>query len=40
VRSGFRLPFTITIISYVIAVSMYYAWFLAKGKQKTSSEEV
>jgi len=39
VRSGFRLPFTITIISYVIAVSMYYAWFLAKGKQKTSSEE-
>lgn len=39
VRSGFRLPFTITIISYVIAISMYYVWFLAKGKRKSSSEE-
>ena len=38
VRSGFQWPFTITIITYVIAISMYYAWFLAKGKRKQLAE--
>ena len=38
VRSGFQWPFTITIITYVIAIGMYYAWFLAKGKGKQSVE--
>jgi len=38
VRSGFQWPFTITIITYVIAIGMYYAWFLAKGKAKQSVE--
>jgi len=38
VRSGFQWPFTITIITYVIAISMYYAWFLAKGRAKQSAE--
>ena len=38
VRSGFKWPFTITLITYVIAISMYYAWFLAKGKGKVPVE--
>jgi len=38
VRSGFQWPFTITIITYVIAISMYYAWFLAKGKRNQPVE--
>lgn len=38
VRSGFQWPFTITIITYVIAISMYYAWFLAKGKRNQALE--
>jgi len=37
VRSGFKWPFTITIITYVIAISMYYVWFLAKGKGKQAA---
>lgn len=40
VRSGFKWPFTITLITYVIAISMYYAWFLAKGKGKQPAEVV
>jgi MFS family permease len=38
VRSGFQWPFTITIITYVIAIGMYYAWFLSKGKSKKPVE--
>ena len=38
VRSGFKWPFTITMITYVIAIGMYYAWFLAKGKGKQPVE--
>ncbi len=38
VRSGFQWPFTITMITYVIAISMYYAWFLSKGKRKQPVE--
>lgn len=38
VRSGFNWPFTITLITYVIAIGMYYVWFLAKGKGKQSLE--
>jgi MFS family permease len=38
VRSGFQWPFTITMITYVIAISMYYAWFLAKDRGKQPVE--
>ena len=38
VRSGFKWPFTITLISYVIAISMYYAWFLRKRQTKKPPE--
>ena len=38
VRSGFQWPFTITMITYVIAISMYYAWFISKGKGKQPVE--
>jgi len=38
VRSGFQWPFTITMITYVIAIGMYYAWFLSKGKSKKPVE--
>jgi len=38
VRSGFNWPFTITLITYVIAIGMYYAWFLANGKGKQPVE--
>lgn len=38
VRSGFNWPFTITMITYVIAISMYYAWFLSKRKGKQPVE--
>ena len=38
VRSGFKWPFTITLISYVIAISMYYVWFLRKRQTKKPPE--
>ncbi len=38
VRSGFNWPFTITLITYVIAIGMYYVWFLANGKGKQPVE--
>ncbi len=33
VRSGFQWPFIITIITYLIAIGMYYVWFLSKRRK-------
>lgn len=38
VSSGFKWPFAITMVTYVIAIGMYYAWFLAKGRVKQALE--
>ena len=40
VRSGFQWPFAITLTTYVIAIGMYYAWFLSKEKRKQPARAV
>ena len=39
VKSGFFWPFIITIISYIIAISMYYRWFLSKKKEQKVAKQ-